>query len=686
METSSPKIAAHGDVTALSKRILSQIEYIFSEDLWNDDYLRQIIALEDDRWVSIDLVSRFNRVRALTQDINLVVCALKQSDMFEVDVANFRIRRKEPLKTFNPKRDAKRCIYADTLPPGSNLDSIQEMFSVFGEVARVAPCLSSQLISKSLAKHLKMGTTSNIPVPAGIMYSEEPHAVLIEFSTKQAAKNAVYAITKFNGLKNNPPSTTSRLSMDETLLEPHSPNIQSIARSLSVSERRSLASFSAIQGENAIPPQTLTAEVMRIHEKLSAMCILSPPTVSPLPVTPERTSNSEETLSQNTQRDLNAELRESVTSMHSDIDPAFDHDAEESKDISAQTPVKKTQSKLDPSSPAFVPMQDRMRLSAVSTNLRNESRDSMCRDSMCSVAPNIDMDSLNLDPFAGTNVTTKYAYIRKLERYTQQIVDNKNAELLAAASKEKEKKKQRNRKKARSASLTNDLDARSTQVIAAILEAQGKLPPTDQRRRSSSVVSTGSQEPEHRASRSNSLSWRVLRSPSEDLADTEVKGRRSHGNAKGMKVQSEQKPKRRGGREKKERRHSERQERERRTSESGGHSMRMRHASIGSEYDQETPRKPNTNKRGSVGRRRSTRKASTNAEDEKDTGRSMLLSPSTNGSARRKSLLNSKEKRFAAGPEGGSTGFCGRGRGGVATAAAEKSEELVPLGRGGNAA
>ncbi|KAK0593374.1 hypothetical protein LWI29_035576 [Acer saccharum] len=68
---------------SLQSLIAKQIVYYFSkENLIKDTYLRHMI--DDHNWVPIKLIAGFNKVKLLTNNINLILDALQGSRVVEV--------------------------------------------------------------------------------------------------------------------------------------------------------------------------------------------------------------------------------------------------------------------------------------------------------------------------------------------------------------------------------------------------------------------------------------------------------------------------------------------------------------------------------------------------------------------------------------------------------------------------
>ncbi|KAG2254424.1 hypothetical protein Bca4012_058010 [Brassica carinata] len=75
----------------LSSRIVSQIEYYFSdENLVRDDYLKSL--MDNQGWVDVFFIAEFRRIKAMTDDIDLILRSMGSSTTVEVQV--FRLRKR----------------------------------------------------------------------------------------------------------------------------------------------------------------------------------------------------------------------------------------------------------------------------------------------------------------------------------------------------------------------------------------------------------------------------------------------------------------------------------------------------------------------------------------------------------------------------------------------------------------
>ncbi|KAJ8298225.1 hypothetical protein KUTeg_024756 [Tegillarca granosa] len=86
------------DDLTLKEYVRKQIEYYFSEEnLQRDFFLRR--RMDKEGYIPISLIASFHRVQALTQDVSLVIEALKESDCLELTDGALKVRGKiDPTK------------------------------------------------------------------------------------------------------------------------------------------------------------------------------------------------------------------------------------------------------------------------------------------------------------------------------------------------------------------------------------------------------------------------------------------------------------------------------------------------------------------------------------------------------------------------------------------------------------
>jgi len=172
----------NGDQSELKNKILKQVEYYFSDsNLPYDKFLFTLTTKNTGRWVPIGTLANFQKMKLLSQDIDLITAALKESEeLLEVSEDGLSIRRKTDLVP--PEALRERTIYAKGFPAGTEADKkeyfelqeeIQQFFSEFGVVNSV-----------------RMRNTD-----------EKPHkfkgSVFVEYANLEDAKNAAEQQLKY---------------------------------------------------------------------------------------------------------------------------------------------------------------------------------------------------------------------------------------------------------------------------------------------------------------------------------------------------------------------------------------------------------------------------------------------------------------------------------------------------------
>jgi La domain len=136
----SPSIgpAAGPQLPELDATIIKQVEFYFSNsNLWKDDFLRHEIENHDGGWVSIPLITSFNRIKKLTNKPDVVAEALVHSRKLELNEDGSRVRRVTPLPPRNAKEELRRTIFLDKLPEDSCIESVRALCEEFGQVNMV---------------------------------------------------------------------------------------------------------------------------------------------------------------------------------------------------------------------------------------------------------------------------------------------------------------------------------------------------------------------------------------------------------------------------------------------------------------------------------------------------------------------------------------------------------------------
>ncbi|XP_067687096.1 lupus La protein-like [Haliotis asinina] len=132
-------------VSALETKIINQIEYYFGDiNLPRDRFLQDQIT-QDDGWVTLETMLKFNRLKKLSDDCGVICAALRKSasGLMEVAEDNLKIRRSpdKPIPDNTKERREEmsaRCVYAKGFPEDLTLDGLQEFFSKQGPVESIS--------------------------------------------------------------------------------------------------------------------------------------------------------------------------------------------------------------------------------------------------------------------------------------------------------------------------------------------------------------------------------------------------------------------------------------------------------------------------------------------------------------------------------------------------------------------
>ncbi|CAM1297698.1 SSB (predicted), partial [Pycnogonum litorale] len=132
------------DPSQLESKIIRQIEYYFGDhNLARDKFLKEQVKL-DDGWIPLDVMVKFNRLKSLSTDIEVIVSALKksQANLIEIHEDSKKIRRsaEKPLPENNEEYKQEvvaKSIYAKGFPEDATLDQILEFFKGKAEVENI---------------------------------------------------------------------------------------------------------------------------------------------------------------------------------------------------------------------------------------------------------------------------------------------------------------------------------------------------------------------------------------------------------------------------------------------------------------------------------------------------------------------------------------------------------------------
>ncbi|XP_051938903.1 lupus La protein [Hippocampus zosterae] len=132
------------EMSPVEVKVARQIEYYFGDhNLLRDKFLKEQLQL-DDGWVTLETMLKFNRLKSLTSDGDVIVSALQKSTsgLLEISEDKTKIRRcpEKPLPELNDEyKDAvkHKSVYMKGFPLGTSLDEIQEWLNGKGNIENI---------------------------------------------------------------------------------------------------------------------------------------------------------------------------------------------------------------------------------------------------------------------------------------------------------------------------------------------------------------------------------------------------------------------------------------------------------------------------------------------------------------------------------------------------------------------
>lgn len=144
-EKKNEETTSKNEVDSLEAKIIRQMEYYFGDmNLMKDKYMQTQIKESTDGWIMMDVLITFNRLKALSTDIDLVLKALKKSKsgLLEVDEEGKKIRR-DPNKPLPEKSNIvwdeqnKKTVYVKGFPLDTNIEAILKYFEEYESIKNV---------------------------------------------------------------------------------------------------------------------------------------------------------------------------------------------------------------------------------------------------------------------------------------------------------------------------------------------------------------------------------------------------------------------------------------------------------------------------------------------------------------------------------------------------------------------
>jgi len=136
--------AQNGSNADVSKQIIRQVEYYFGD--WNlprDKFLQEQLKSNEDGWIGIDVMLKFQRLNKICGDGETILKALKGSTekLMEVDLENKKIRRNPeiplPEKEDEEAKKAKTVYAKNFEKEATTLDDLLDYFKQYDNVIHV---------------------------------------------------------------------------------------------------------------------------------------------------------------------------------------------------------------------------------------------------------------------------------------------------------------------------------------------------------------------------------------------------------------------------------------------------------------------------------------------------------------------------------------------------------------------
>ncbi|XP_012554375.2 la-related protein 7 [Hydra vulgaris] len=154
---------------SLLKQTRNQLEFYFSDaNLRHDRFLRKEIT-DNDGYVDLKTMLKFNKLKTLTSDLSVLVKAVEISDSLQLNNDKTKLKRKLPLPVI--ENVDQKTVYVEQFPNDIDHDWLKEIFS-------------------------KCGTVEYISLPRHKHNNKVKGFAFIEFSTQQEAEKACQMLNK----------------------------------------------------------------------------------------------------------------------------------------------------------------------------------------------------------------------------------------------------------------------------------------------------------------------------------------------------------------------------------------------------------------------------------------------------------------------------------------------------------
>ncbi|XP_033350749.1 la protein homolog [Bombus vosnesenskii] len=142
-EELSPKVKSEEPSSELLERIKNQVEFYFGDvNMQRDKFLIEQTKL-DEGWVPMTIMLNFKLLASMSQDINVILEAIKSSELMEISEDRKKIRRspKHPLPIYNEeyrKAQEAKTVYVKGFPlQDTTIEKLKTFFSAYEPVDNI---------------------------------------------------------------------------------------------------------------------------------------------------------------------------------------------------------------------------------------------------------------------------------------------------------------------------------------------------------------------------------------------------------------------------------------------------------------------------------------------------------------------------------------------------------------------
>ena len=172
--------------------ITKQLKFYFSDsNLSYDKFLSTEIQNSSDGWVSLPTILSFNRMKQLGADLPTTLESLEQSDFFDVDAENQKIRRKVPYIPGMGGNNTEKTLHIRGFPTTVTLSDLEEFFNgaklETGCIRMRRDVKNKEFIGKVFVEFQSVSDAQQV-LDSGLSYQETP--LEIEFKQEWLSRHA----------------------------------------------------------------------------------------------------------------------------------------------------------------------------------------------------------------------------------------------------------------------------------------------------------------------------------------------------------------------------------------------------------------------------------------------------------------------------------------------------------------